>query len=387
MENIITKVKNLEGEKLNEATTIQIIINPILKKFGWDISNSREVMQQPNNNGNGVPDITVKNKDKTLFYIEAKKFDETNLQKHKRQGFSYCYANGVSRLILTNGKEWYFYEVLHLNKSEDQRLFLSINLITETFKEIIQKFNQILKKENYENGTIDQIIKNYFESKSKIDKKEIIKITNKYFKENNLFENSYLINSIQNYLEEKIKMKIEFDEIKRILDNNFEIKGIFKKETQGFNIREKRKKLRDEFVEKIMKFVHEKDPEEKMRTREGEIAFTPGSVEVGFFIRVDTMRKEKKIKFQIIIKKEGENKYRKLVKILGNIKDRTGMELIESNTESRRSQIKNYTFDHILPLNTKESLGKLKLDVIKFLSVLRIIRKEIIEDFMLFYEL
>ena len=387
MEKIITRIKEMDGEKLNEATTIQTIINPILLYCGWNISNSKEVLQQPSNNKNGVPDITVENENGIFFYIEAKKFDEKSLQKHRKQGFSYCYAKGVSKLIITNGKQWDFYEPFHSNKSEEKRLYLSINIISETATKIIQKFNQVLKKSNYENGTIDQIIQNLFEKTNEIDEIDLIKVTNQYFKKNDFFENESLLSNIKNHYEKNTKLKIELDEIKEIIKSNFEIKKILKKKSQGFNIRNTRTELRDDLVEKIIKAVHERDPEETVRTRDGEISFIPGSVEVGFFIRVDVMRREKKVKFQIIIKKEGVNKHRKLVKILQSIKNQTGMELIESNTESRRSQTKNYTFDHILFLTSKESMEKIKGKVIRFLLVLNIIRKEIIEDFMIDYNL
>jgi len=146
--NNITQSTKLNS--YNEEQTKHAIVLPILKNLAWDVFNPDEVIPEYEIN-NGRVDYALFNKDERKCFIECKRVRE-ELSQHEEQLVMYCAACGVKLAILTNGITWSFY--LPLQEGDWlERKFYSIDLIEQDSVEVIQKFEELLQKENVLNGS------------------------------------------------------------------------------------------------------------------------------------------------------------------------------------------------------------------------------------------
>ena len=92
--------------RMNEATTIRLLIEPVLDALGWDTDDPSQVCREYTT-GNGKVDLALLIDDKPVLYIEAKALKEsTDDAKWINQTLNYAIADGVEWCVLTNGANY-----------------------------------------------------------------------------------------------------------------------------------------------------------------------------------------------------------------------------------------------------------------------------------------
>jgi len=134
----------------NEAVTEEVIINPILKCMGWDTSNPCEVHREYSIGRKKVDYALRKNKT-NLIFIEVKNFNLDLTLENKNQIIDYCLLKKVKWGILTNGREWYFYNLVYGKPDVigTHELIKNINLIDDKKSVVITQFERFLSKERF----------------------------------------------------------------------------------------------------------------------------------------------------------------------------------------------------------------------------------------------
>ena len=100
----IADYKSTPKGRMNEATTIRLLIEPTLEALGWDTDDPSQVCREYTTSGNGKVDLALLIDDKPVLYIEAKALREsTDEAKWITQTLNYAIADGVEWCVLTNG--------------------------------------------------------------------------------------------------------------------------------------------------------------------------------------------------------------------------------------------------------------------------------------------
>ena len=113
LESEIKKVRGY-GRSLNESKTRSFLVEPILKRLGWD---SPEVMdpERPVGGRQRVKvDIALLPRGKIEVMVEVK--PDKLSERHEKQLLEYCRLEDVSLGVLTNGRIWKLYYGMHTRK-------------------------------------------------------------------------------------------------------------------------------------------------------------------------------------------------------------------------------------------------------------------------------
>lgn len=156
---------------LDEATTKNGVILPILNELGWNPFNIDEVQPEYTVSAKRV-DYALRINNLNKVFIEVKKIG-TDLEQHQKQLLDYSFQEGVRLAILTNGIAWWFYLPL-LEGNWEQRKFYTIDIYDQEANEIAVKFEDFLLKENIISGKAIENAENVYKSKQK---QEIINST------------------------------------------------------------------------------------------------------------------------------------------------------------------------------------------------------------------
>ena len=100
-----------------ERRTRQVLIDPLLKAFGWDVSNPGTVCLEHNH-----MDYALMLDDGPVAVIEAKPLGNSLDTKVISQAVTYANVNNIPYIVVTNGDRWEMYEVFKSGKLEDKRL-------------------------------------------------------------------------------------------------------------------------------------------------------------------------------------------------------------------------------------------------------------------------
>ena len=137
------------GARLDEASTKQTIVLPVLQSLGWGIFDPEEVCPEFSV-GNRKVDYCLKLNGQSEVFIEVKRVTE-DLDDHQEQLLEYAFRQGIALASLTNGVTWHFY--LPMKKgSWTERKFYTIDLLTQEPEEVADRFRKILSKEQVESG-------------------------------------------------------------------------------------------------------------------------------------------------------------------------------------------------------------------------------------------
>ena len=102
----IADYNSTQKSRMNEATTIRLLIEPALDALGWDTDDPSQVCREYTT-GNGKVDLALLIDDKPVLYIEAKALKEsTDDAKWINQTLNYAIADGVEWCVLTNGASY-----------------------------------------------------------------------------------------------------------------------------------------------------------------------------------------------------------------------------------------------------------------------------------------
>jgi len=105
----------------SETRTRMALIDPLLSKLGWDVSDPGFVRPE-HKSGNGWADYALLRPDGVATaVVEAKKLGEP-LAAHRMQMLNYANVEGIDYAGLTDGDDWELYDVFKRGQLEDRRM-------------------------------------------------------------------------------------------------------------------------------------------------------------------------------------------------------------------------------------------------------------------------
>ncbi|MBI5075586.1 MAG: type I restriction enzyme HsdR N-terminal domain-containing protein [Nitrospirae bacterium] len=154
LRKFMPKIRDAKEKSLNEADTrmrIRLLLHEVL---GYDLLD--EITQEHMVQGHYV-DLTVKNKGKIVFFIEAKSVDTTLRDTHAYQATNYAASGGVNLCVLTNGIDYRLYHLTWDKAKVENNMILSFNLLDDDIDIVSEKL-KLLSKESFRKGLIDKYI-------------------------------------------------------------------------------------------------------------------------------------------------------------------------------------------------------------------------------------
>ena len=126
LQRIIEKLrKTIEAHRRylakNETRTRQVLIDPLLRKLGWDVSNPN-IVQLEYRMKQRRPDYALMSKGKPLAVVEAKRLGSDLGDDQIIQALAYAVAGGIPYMIVTDGDKWEMYEVFKQTELEEKLL-------------------------------------------------------------------------------------------------------------------------------------------------------------------------------------------------------------------------------------------------------------------------
>lgn len=161
--------------------TVRMWINDMLEVFGWDVNNTRQVMQERtlersereklHDIGSRYvkPDYTLMNGNKRLFFIDAKK-QAVNIKNDKNVAFqirSYGWSIGAPYSIVTDFEELAIYDCTAIPNATDTADFARIHYLT--IDEYVKNF-ELLKRFLNRDNVLNEFAKVDFKGSDALDK-------------------------------------------------------------------------------------------------------------------------------------------------------------------------------------------------------------------------
>jgi hypothetical protein len=213
LKSFIEKLRtNPRLNAFDEAATKQAIILPLLHQLGWNTYNIDEVTPEFSVENRRV-DYSLRLNNTNEVFIEVKKAGE-NLEGFQEQLLDYSFRQGVKLAVLTNGKTWWFY--LPTKKGDwKARKFYTIDILQQEPQDVVQRFTDLLSRNNVQTGKALQHAESIYKGKQK---KKLIEETipeawNKIITE----PDSLLIDLLSETTEKICGFKPEIDETTRFL--------------------------------------------------------------------------------------------------------------------------------------------------------------------------
>jgi hypothetical protein len=133
----------------DEAKTRQAIVLPILRRLGWDIENTAEVIPEYSTCSRNVDFCLCCGKEKV--FLEVKKPAE-ELDKHEEQLLRYLLLEAIDFAVLTNGRTWSFYLTGNGARPSPGKAY-TLDLLREEPADAARVLGDLLAKENVHAGT------------------------------------------------------------------------------------------------------------------------------------------------------------------------------------------------------------------------------------------
>lgn len=106
---------------VNEAAISHGVVMPIINALGWDTADPQQVVPEFSISGGRVDFALFGLGHKPAVFIEVKQVGRA--MTGDRQLFEYCFHQGVSLCVLTDGREWSFYLPAGHGSYEDRRVY------------------------------------------------------------------------------------------------------------------------------------------------------------------------------------------------------------------------------------------------------------------------
>lgn len=177
-EEIITNIKEniTDGKYKNETAVREGIVKRILEQLDWPHYDP-DVVYPEFPIGSGNVDYALCNpQDKPKILIEVKRLG--NLKGGEEQLFKYCYLNGVSMAILTDGREWQFYLPTEEGAIHERKAF-TLDIFSRSLDSCVYYFNRYLKYNNTISNICLESLKTDFKNNRK--EKEIKNVSKEAF--------------------------------------------------------------------------------------------------------------------------------------------------------------------------------------------------------------
>lgn len=152
-EKLFDFIEKLKGNpsisSLDEASTKQAVILPLLNFLGWDTYNVDEVKPEFSVEGKRV-DYSLRVDRENYVFIEVKKIG-IDLENHQEQLLEYSFRLGVSISVLTNGLAWWFYLPRKKGSWKNRKIY-TIDLFQQELDDVCDKFINLLSKSQVNSG-------------------------------------------------------------------------------------------------------------------------------------------------------------------------------------------------------------------------------------------
>lgn len=162
--------------EVNEATTQQYVVLPILRALGWDDANlaSMEILPEYTI-GNRRVDyaLRVRNAQNPVVFIECKRWDTPLSGTHETQIISYAFNSGVPIAVLTNGRMWEFYLPWVEGTSVSERIFCTIDIEEQDVP--VSDLEKYLSKSNVASGQAREYAQNTWQTQRRQEEIEAIR--------------------------------------------------------------------------------------------------------------------------------------------------------------------------------------------------------------------
>jgi len=148
-------------ETLNEAQTRQALVLRILAALGYDIWNPLEVVAEQNSGGglgSYVPDFTITLSQRNCFIIEIKPLGKSFSSNDKTQVVNYVNSKGLRWAVLTNGKEWLWFDNHQAGEAATRLAFAFTLEDQQAFDYFEQLLSPAVWKQSPVNDPIEQNI-------------------------------------------------------------------------------------------------------------------------------------------------------------------------------------------------------------------------------------
>ena len=122
IEKLQTMIKTHRGYLSGDETrTRQVLIDPLLRELGWDVSDPA-VVQLEYRVGQQRADYALMSNGKPVAVIEAKRLGRNLEDDEMMQVLNYANRVGIEYMIVTDGDHWEMYEVFRPTVLEDRLL-------------------------------------------------------------------------------------------------------------------------------------------------------------------------------------------------------------------------------------------------------------------------
>jgi len=229
---------------LDEASTKQAIILPLLQLLGWNPFDIDEVSPEYIVENKRV-DYSLRLNNTNEVFIEVKKTSE-GLENHQEQLLHYSFRQGVDLAILANGITWWFYLPTQKGNWQDRK-FYTIDIFQQSPEDIESKFITLLSKEGVKSGNALKHAKSIYSGKQKTKAIEetLPEAWNKIITE----PDSLLVELLAETTEKLCGFKPETNEVMKFLSSNAEeLVLLTEYESVETSISTKEPPRREEFV-------------------------------------------------------------------------------------------------------------------------------------------
>ena len=110
----------------HETRTRQVLIDPLLRELGWDVSDP-EAVQLEYRVGQQWADYALMSDGQPVAVIEAKRLGSNLEDDEMMQVLNYANRDGIDYMIVTDGDRWEMYEVFQRGALEE-RLLMKLEL-------------------------------------------------------------------------------------------------------------------------------------------------------------------------------------------------------------------------------------------------------------------
>ncbi len=140
----------------NEEQVRYYLINPLLRKLGWDPEDPDLVVPE-NKTSEGYPDYTLtepNQKGRKIMIIEVKKLS-SGLDQHLSQLGKYCYSEGTKYGLLTNGVIFVLIKSFEEGLPTEERVIWRVDAESDPLQTVLRNLN-LLDRQNI--GKLEEIV-------------------------------------------------------------------------------------------------------------------------------------------------------------------------------------------------------------------------------------
>ena len=152
------------GVFANEASVSQGIILRLLGALGWPKYDTQVIVPEYSVEGRRVDYALCHPPSKPLVFIEVKQVGQ--IEGAERQLFEYAFHTGVPIAVLTDGREWHFFQPGGQGDYRERRV-CKLDLIETDNEEISGRLNRYLNYESIRTGEAITAIENDYRNISK----------------------------------------------------------------------------------------------------------------------------------------------------------------------------------------------------------------------------